>query len=78
VSGYADAARDDQELHAWAEVYVAGGGWRGYDPSQGLAVSTGHVAIAAAAEAAGAAAVVGTFRGPGRARMEYRIEMRVG
>jgi len=76
VSGYADAGQGRRELHAWSEVYVAGGGWRGYDPSQGLAVSTGHVAIAAAAEAAGAAPVVGTFRGAGRARMEFRIEMR--
>ena len=34
-------------MHAWAEVYLPVIGWRGYDPSRGLAVSNEHVAIAA-------------------------------
>src|SRR5260370_22599094 len=51
VSGYecASASRPDSNLdvaymHAWAEVYVPGIGWRGYDPSRGLPVANGHVA----------------------------------
>ncbi len=64
VSGYTvvpDAPRS--ELHAWAEVYLRGGGWRGFDPSCGLAVSDRHVALAAAADPDDAAPVTGTFRG---------------
>ncbi len=64
VSGYAvvaDSPRPD--LHAWAEVYLRGGGWRGFDPSLGLAVSDRHVVLAAAAEPDDAAPVSGTFRG---------------
>lgn len=67
VSGYLDVADaiDDVELHAWAEAYIPGAGWRGYDPARGLAVTQNHVAVAAAATSAGAAPIVGTFRGTG-------------
>ena len=63
VSGYVytgDAT--PAELHAWGEVYLSGGGWRGYDPSRGLAVTDAHVALAAAADPADAAPVSGTYR----------------
>ena len=67
VSGYQQGDRDAERryLHAWAEVYIPGGGWRGYDPTHGLAVADGHVAIAASARPAMAAPTSGTFRGTG-------------
>jgi transglutaminase-like putative cysteine protease len=65
VSGYVEALPPDgvRELHAWASVYLPGGGWRGYDPTSGLAVATGHVTLAASAGSAGASPVTGSFRG---------------
>jgi transglutaminase-like putative cysteine protease len=64
VSGYtADEPSGKRELHAWGAAYVPGAGWRGYDPSVGLAVSDRHVTLAAAATPAGAAPVDGRFRG---------------
>lgn len=79
VSGYECGSRRDRaNMHAWAEVYLEGGGWRGYDPSSGLAVSTGHVAVAASANAALAAPVTGTFRGSAEAKMEYGIQVMAG
>ena len=65
VSGYQEGDPDQQErdLHAWAEVYIPGGGWRGYDPTHGLAVTDRHVAVAASALPECAAPVTGSFRG---------------
>jgi transglutaminase-like putative cysteine protease len=64
VSGYqeGDPDQDAHDLHAWAEVYIPGGGWRGFDPTHGLAVSDRHVAIAAAPHPSQAAPVTGALR----------------
>ncbi len=79
VSGYqfgGDANDESHYLHAWPEVYLPGGGWRGYDPTHGLAVAGGHVALASGAAPPDAAPVTGTFRGTGAtARLETHLEI---
>jgi transglutaminase-like putative cysteine protease len=64
VSGYSEGAHNEKEheLHAWAEVCLPGGGWRGFDPSSGLCVADRHVALAASYAPIGAAPVTGTIR----------------
>lgn len=77
VSGYCAAEEAERdELHAWAEVYLPGGGWRGFDPSTGLAVTDRHIAVAAAPSAALAAPVSGSFRGETVATMETSLTIR--
>lgn len=80
VSGYTvgDPENNENYLHAWAEVYLPGGGWRGYDPTLGLAVADRHVALTSGATPMQAAPVTGTFRGTGaEAKMEYQITITV-
>ena len=60
VSGYQEGDPDGpHDLHAWAEAYVPGGGWRGFDPTLGLAVGDRHIALAAAIEPKQAGPVIG-------------------
>jgi transglutaminase-like putative cysteine protease len=79
VSGYemSSAGSDHPYMHAWSEVYIPGGGWRGYDPSQGVAVGAGHIAVAAALDPADAAPVIGTYRGTAKSTMEVAIQMQL-
>lgn len=80
VSGYQEGDPDGpHDLHAWAEVYVPGGGWRGFDPTLGLAVGDRHIALAAAIDPKQAGPVVGTFQPGQRAEttLESEIELEV-
>ncbi|MBI3546770.1 MAG: transglutaminase family protein [Gammaproteobacteria bacterium] len=64
VSGYCYAeAASEYHLHAWAEAYLPGAGWRGFDPSEGLAVAERHVALATGRNAEDASPLFGLFRG---------------
>jgi Transglutaminase-like enzymes, putative cysteine proteases len=65
VSGYYFDELNEQEqyLHSWAEVYIPGGGWRGFDPSTGLATADRHIAVAASPIPRLSTPVTGTFLG---------------
>ena len=76
VSGHQNSDDPDErgEMHAWAEVFLPGGGWRGFDPSHGLAAGEQLLAVAAAADPAVAAPVSGSVRGTGATQtMSYEI-----
>lgn len=80
VSGYREAElmSGERQLHAWAEVYLPGGGWRGYDPSSGLAVADSHVAVAAGVIPEEAAPVTGSYRGSGaRSIIDFDIDIKI-
>ena len=79
VSGYCydESPFGSNELHAWAEAYLPGAGWRGFDPSRSLAVADKHVVLAASADSRAAAAVQGSFRSSAAAsRFSFRLVMR--
>jgi transglutaminase-like putative cysteine protease len=51
------------ELHAWAEVYLPGAGWRGFDPTEGKVVENRHISMGASADFDQLAPVTGSFLG---------------
>lgn len=67
VSGhYAPADHPEQEAsHAWAEAWIDGLGWVGFDPTHGVCPGERHVRVAVGLDALDAAPVRGARRGGG-------------
>jgi uncharacterized protein (DUF2126 family)/transglutaminase-like putative cysteine protease len=68
-------SRDVADLHAWAEVFLPGGGWVGLDPTSGLLCGEGHIPLACTASPSQAAPIEGTADVPAD---KVEFEMRIG
>lgn len=73
VSGYLCHHEDDSApdaashaTHAWAEIYLPGAGWKGFDPTSGILAADLHVRVAVTRTPAQAVPVMGTFVGNAR------------
>ena len=80
ASGYqkGDLQSERRHLHAWPEVYLPGGGWRGFDPTHGLPLTDTHVTIAAAAHPRDSMPVTGSFVGMGvNSKLDYNLKIQV-
>jgi transglutaminase-like putative cysteine protease len=67
VSGYlcsAPSAADFGATHAWAEVFLPGAGWKGFDPTLGAIVGADHIAVAVSRLPESVPPVAGSFTGP--------------
>lgn len=64
VSGYLhcpDTVQGHGSTHAWAEVYLPGAGWKGFDNTSGMLVGQEHIATAVTRHPADAPPISGSF-----------------
>lgn len=75
LDGPSGTETDFTDLHAWAEVYIPGAGWIGFDPTSGLLTGEGHIPLAAAAEPSHAAPISGVILES--SRTDFHFEMAI-
>ena len=84
VSGYLfrDLAASDRPAegasHAWAESFVPGLGWVGFDPTNNLVVEDQHIRVAVGRDYADVPPTRGVYKGATAVRNELAVAVRVG
>jgi transglutaminase-like putative cysteine protease len=67
VSGYVHGPATEAggaSSHAWAEVYLPGAGWKGFDPTNAAVVGPDHIPVVVHRHPEAVPPVAGTFTGP--------------
>ncbi|MGQ0564270.1 MAG: transglutaminase family protein [Gemmobacter sp.] len=81
VSGYlladADGAAHDA-AHAWAEIWLEGLGWIGFDPANRCCPDARYIRLGSGLDAQDAAPIRGTARGPGAEEMDVTVRVTAG
>jgi transglutaminase-like putative cysteine protease len=80
VSGYVHGPATEAggaSMHAWAEVYVPGAGWKGFDPTNDAFVGPDHVPAAVHSNPEAIPPVSGSFTGPEQVAVEMSVDVQI-
>jgi len=82
VSGYVYSETDDSHrslgaMHAWAEVYLPGAGWKGVDPTHGVFCDDSFIPVAHAPSAESVNPIQGSIYSSTRVRSSLFTDVRV-
>ncbi|NYS24285.1 transglutaminase family protein [Rhodobacteraceae bacterium 2376] len=80
VSGYLQATEDGaphEAAHAWAELFVPGLGWVGFDASNGVCPDDRYVRLGSGRDAREAAPIRGIARGPGAESLDVTVAVNI-
>ncbi|MDF1691204.1 MAG: transglutaminase family protein [Zhongshania sp.] len=75
VTGYLHAPGLDAAgaTHAWAEVYLPGAGWKGFDPTIGEMAGTDHIPVAVARLSKSVPPIEGSFTGEPESSLDVGV-----
>lgn len=74
-NGPRDHLLGSQASHAWCEVFLPGGGWIGYDPTNATMADDRYVKVAIGRDYDDVAPVVGSYVGSSQVRMEVAVSV---
>ena len=64
-------------MHAWAEVYLPGAGWKGFDPTNGVLTDHHFITVAVASRPDWVSPVQGRYFHDGGASSQMRVQLRI-
>jgi transglutaminase-like putative cysteine protease len=78
VSGYhfEDPLPKEFELHAWAELYIPGAGWRGFDPSGKGLIDERYLTLVSSSKSNLTAVITGNFKGKTNLKNNLKWEIK--
>jgi transglutaminase-like putative cysteine protease len=80
VSGYVHGPSTEiggAASHAWAEVYLPGAGWKGFDPTNAAIVGPNHITVAVHRNPEAIPPVAGNFTGPEGVSSAPRVNVQI-
>ena len=74
---YSPDITDRMSMHGWAEIYLPGAGWIGFDPSWGILASSQYFPVAVSRHSEHAPPISGTYTGTPRAFIKSEVDLYV-